>query len=92
MKLHGSKPGTVVAYIAGYSPAGGGGISPGGSPYTGTAGQHPTTLYVYGGTVTSVATRGATVANMTGVPVSLGQNESVTIAYSFAPSITEIRH
>ena len=80
-----SGPGSVAGWIAdnqGYNPLGAVSITPTASPWTYTAGNTPETLYLSGGTITSVAKGGVAIAS----PVSLEPSETVVVTYAAAPT------
>jgi hypothetical protein len=62
----------------------------GSSPYTYTAGHSPESVYIYGGTVSSITLGGATVFSSTDRTVHLGPNQSVVITHSAAPTILKM--
>jgi parallel beta-helix repeat protein len=82
----------VVLNNFGYNPVGASAVSVGASPYTFTVGPSPTTLYIYGGTVSAIVQDGQTIAQQTNTTVNLGPNESVTITYSSLPTIKKMVH
>ena len=70
--------GTLSAFVAGTS------------PYTYRAGPSPESVYVYGGTVSSIALGGATVFTSTDRTIHLGPNQSVVITHTVAPTILKM--
>ncbi|MGC9445321.1 MAG: NosD domain-containing protein, partial [Candidatus Methanospirareceae archaeon] len=56
--IHDAGTGTIIRNNAGYNPVGIASISVGASPFTHTAGASPETVYVSGGTVTSITKGG----------------------------------
>ncbi len=76
-----------------YNPSGTIGFpSVGASPYTYTAGHTPETVYISGGTVSSVAYLGQPLFSGTDVGVPLGPNESIVTTYTVAPTFRVVRH
>jgi len=91
--------GTISGWLSenlGYNPIGASSVTPGGSPWTYTAGNTPETIYLYGGTVSSVAKNSITLAtalsSTTSLPVSLQPGEAVTVTYSSAPTVVRDQH
>lgn len=70
--------GTLSAFVAGAS------------PYTYRAGHSAESVYVYGGTVTSIALGGATVFSTTNQTITLGPNQTVVITHTAAPTILKM--
>ncbi len=70
--------GTLSAFVAGAS------------PYTYRAGHSAESVYVYGGTVTSIALGGATVFSTTNQTITLGPNQTVVITHTTAPTILKM--
>jgi hypothetical protein len=77
---------------AGFNPKGASAVTVTASPMTYTAGHSPETLYIKGGTVSSVAQGGQTLYTATDKSVHLGPNEAVVITYSSAPTISVQKH
>ena len=91
--------GTVTGWVSenyGYNPIGASSVTPGSSPWTYTAGNTPETIYLYGGTVSSVAKNSITLAtalsSTTALPVSLQPGEAMTVTYSSAPTAVRDQH
>lgn len=89
----------VIKDNVGYNPVGGSNanITPGASPYTYRASATPETVYIKGGTLTSVVLNGgisvATQANNNqAIVVELGPNETVTVTYSSVPTMSKYVH
>lgn len=61
-------------------------VTLGASPATYTAGITPETLYLSGGTVTSIVRNGVTVAANSNVSIPLSANDNVVVTYSAAPA------
>ena len=79
-----------ISNNAGYNPVGTtASISPGGSPFTYTAGHSPEQIYVLGGTVTHVSKNSTDVCTSTPCFVSLYPNQSVTVTYGSVPTMTK---
>lgn len=76
----------------GYNPVGATSITLGASPYTYTAGHSPETVYIDGGTVSSIATGGQTMFTATGKTVTMGPNETVTVTYTVLPGMKKYIH
>ena len=76
----------------GYNPVGASAITPGASPYTYTAGTSPETVYISGGTVSSVVVGGRTLFAATGCTVNLPANASVVVTYSDVPTMEKYIH
>jgi hypothetical protein len=70
----------------GYNPLGASTVTPGASPWTYTAGNTPETLYIYGGTVSTVVKNSITLATASPASVTLQPGESVVITYTVAPT------
>lgn len=90
--------GTLTGWIQdnwGYNPLGASSLSPGASPWTYTAGSTPEIIYLYGGTVSSVAKNSVTLATAlsatTSLPVALLPGESMTVTYTVAPTAVKDR-
>jgi hypothetical protein len=79
-------------YNDGYNPVGTSSITVGASPFTYTAGTSPETVYIDGGTITSVTKGGVTIATTTGRAIQLEPNESIVVTYSAAPTMTKDVH
>jgi polygalacturonase len=67
-------------------------ITVGASPFTYTAGYSPETIYVDGGTVSSITKGGITIATSTGRAIQLEPNESIVVTYSATPTMTADKH
>jgi len=85
--------GTLTGWISdnwGYNPVGASSLTPGSSPWTYTAGSTPEIIYLYGGTVSSVAKNSVTLAtalsSTTALPVHLQPGESMAVTYSSVPT------
>jgi hypothetical protein len=76
----------------GYNPIGVSSITVGASPFTYTAGYSPETIYVDGGTVSSITKGGITIATSTGRAIQLEPNESIVVTYSATPTMTADKH
>jgi len=81
----------------GYNPVGSSTVTPGSSPYTYTAGYSPETVYLIGGTISTVRDGLANLlaSSLTGTmssSYSLGPKEQLVITYSVAPSMTKVVH
>lgn len=76
----------VVANNLGHNPGGTADVTVGASPWTYTAGAGYETLYVRGGTVSSVTVEGVTAFASTNVSVRLAPGKSAVVTYSAAPS------
>lgn len=87
--------GTISGSIIGnkgYNPLGASSVSPGASPWTYTAGNTPETLYLTGGTVSSVAKNSQTLATASPTQVQLAPGEAVVVTYSVAPTAFKDQH
>jgi hypothetical protein len=62
----------------------------GASPYTYRAGHSAESVYIYGGTVSSIALGGATVFTTTNQTITLGPNQTVVITHTAAPTILKM--
>lgn len=82
----------VVKNNTGHNPQGIASVTPGASPYTYTAGNTPETVYVTGGTVSTIVKSGTTLYADTGHNIELEPNESVVVTYSVAPTMVKDRH
>jgi hypothetical protein len=79
----------------GWNPVGPLGITVGASPYTYTATGSPETIYIFGGTVSSVqfgAGLTTVACNATPCTVDLGPNEQVKVTYSSVPTMNKMVH
>lgn len=76
----------------GYNPLGASTVSPGASPWTYTAGNTPETLYLTGGTVSSVAKNSQTLATASPTQVQLQPGEAVVVTYSVVPTAFKDQH
>lgn len=81
----------VVSNI-GYNPVGQSAFTAGASPYTYTAGHSDETVYIRGGTVSSIVQGAMTLFSSTDKSVHLGPNESVVITHSSAPILSVQKH
>ena len=81
----------VVSNI-GYNPVGQSTFTAGTSPYTYTAGHSDETVYIRGGTVSSIVQGANTLFSSTDKSVHLGPNESVVITHSSAPILSVQKH
>ena len=75
----------------GYNPVGASVITPGASPYTYTAGCSPETVYVSGGTVSSI-TKGGLNFGLTSGPFNLEPGESIVVTYTVVPTMHKDVH
>lgn len=80
----------VYRHNPGYNPVGVSAVTVGASPWTYTAGNSPTTLYLSGGTVSGVTKGG--VALPTSGAYALDPHDAVTVTYSAAPTATQDVH
>jgi hypothetical protein len=76
----------------GYNPVGISSFLAGTSPYTYTAGHTDETVYVRGGTVSSITQGGGTLFTNTDNTMHLGPNESIIITYSVQPTVSVQKH
>lgn len=67
-------------------------ITVGSSPYTYAAGNKPETIYIRGGTVSSVTVEGVQVHQESNVTVHLRTGASVSVTYSSAPTMNKTVH
>lgn len=65
-------------------------ITVGASPFTYTAGSRPETVYLIGGTVSTVTIGGVQVANGTNREVCLSPGVSMTVTYSSVPTMSRV--
>lgn len=82
--------GTVTGQVVdnyGYNPVGAASVIPGASPWTYTNGISPATLYISGGTVSSITKGGITLASATGVQITLSPNDTLVVTYSSTPTV-----
>lgn len=82
--------GTVTGQIVdnyGYNPVGPATVTPGASPWTYTNGASPATLYISGGTVSSITKNGFTLAAATGTQITMSPNDAIIVTYSVAPTV-----
>ena len=84
--IHDAGTGTIIRNNLGYNPVGISSISVGESPFTHTAGASPETVYVSGGTVTSI-TKGGNNFGLTSGAFELEPYESIVVTYSVAPTM-----
>lgn len=82
----------VIDDNEGYNPIGISAPSVGTSPYTYTAGNTKETVYISGGTVSSVVKGSITLYTSTNCSVLLMPNESIVVTYTVAPYIYAQRH
>jgi hypothetical protein len=88
----------VINGNPGYNPVGPAGISVGASPFTYTAGASRETVYVFGGTVSSVTYDknggglGTVAAIASPCTIELGPYEQMKITYSVAPNMNKMVH
>jgi len=80
----------IIKDCIGYNPVGVLSITPTGSPFTFKNGSTACTLYIFGGTVTTVAINGVAVATSSPCQISLAPNMSVVITYSAVPVLTQV--
>jgi hypothetical protein len=81
----------VVKDNLGYNPVGVGSISVDPSPFTYTAGSSPESIYVSGGTVTSITKNGTNLGIASGV-FELQPYQSLEVTYSLAPTMIKDIH
>lgn len=74
-----------------YNPVGASTITVGSSPFSYEAGCSPETIYISGGTISSIITNGA-VVNPGAATVVLGPNEGVQVTYSALPNMQKSIH
>jgi hypothetical protein len=79
--------GTTIRDVIGYNPQGIHSITVGASPYTYTAGASAETVYITGGTVSSIKRGSTTVAPSTPAAVTLAPNTALIVTYSVAPTM-----
>ncbi|MGC9445200.1 MAG: right-handed parallel beta-helix repeat-containing protein [Candidatus Methanospirareceae archaeon] len=79
--IHDVGTGTIIRNNVGYNPVGISSISVGASPFTHTAGASPETVYVSGGTVSSI-TKGGNNFGLTTGAFGLEPYESIVVTYS----------
>lgn len=82
----------VIRDNIGHNPVGLATPAVGASPYTYTAGQYHESVYITGGTVSSITVGGAAVYTSTDKTVTLGPGQSTVITYSSAPTVRSWRH
>lgn len=75
----------------GVNPIGPVAISVGASPFTYTAHAAPETVYLYGGTVSSITRGGVQIASSSNCSVHLEPHQSLIVTYSVAPSMSKDR-
>lgn len=80
----------VIRDNIGYNPVGAASLAATASPMTITAGPTPETIYVSGGTVSSI-TKGGINVGVTSGPVRLEPNQSMVVTYTVAPTLTRDR-
>jgi hypothetical protein len=76
----------------GYNPVGVGAVTVGSSPWTFTAGPTEVSLYIYGGTVSSVSYLGQGICTSSPCQVTIEPYQSVVVTYSAAPSVVQSVH
>lgn len=74
--------GITIRNVKGWNPVGPSSISPGGSPYTYTAGNSPETVYWTAGTIVTIKRGTQTVCVATPCTVYLSPNQSVVTTYT----------
>ena len=84
--IHNAGTGTIIRNNPGYNPVGIASISVGESPFTYTAGASPESVYVSGGTVSSI-TKGGNNFGLTSGVFELEPYESIVVTYSVAPTM-----
>lgn len=84
--------GNQVRNISGYNPRGVDSITVTASPFTYTAGTSPETIYMLGGTVSSVAQGVLTMATASPGTFHLEPNESIVVTYTVAPTMNKMIH
>jgi hypothetical protein len=82
----------VVENNVGYNPIGVSAFLAGASPYTYTAGHTSETVYIRGGTVSSIAQGAGTLFTSTDKSVQLGPNESIVTTWTVQPTFTVQKH
>lgn len=87
----------VIRDNLGYNPVGGAAITVGASPYTYRASSSPETVYIRGGTVSSIVVGGRTIATAvisanSPITVDLGPNETVIVTYTVLPTMDKYIH
>ena len=90
-----SSAATIVIHDnPGYNPVGGSVVTPGGSPWTYTAGPSPETHYISGGTLSSLIVGGVGIGyNPASLnTIQLGPNESYSVTYSVVPTVHKSVH
>lgn len=90
--LSGTYSNVKIRNNTGYNPLGTLAITVGASPFTYTAGTSSETVYVDGGTVTSITKNGQTIATSTGRNIHLEPNESIVVTYTAAPTMVKDIH
>lgn len=83
---------SVIRDNLGHNPIGGSTITVSASPFTYQAAQGPETIYISGGTVSSIVVAGATAFTSTEKTIHLEPNEFVTVTYSSIPSMKKAVH
>ena len=73
----------------GYNPVGPSAVTVTASPMTYLAGPSPETLFIMGGTVSSVTVGGITVATQSNVNIPMVEGRSAIITYSSAPTMSK---
>jgi hypothetical protein len=87
-----------IADNIGYNPVGPATISVGASPFVYTAGPSPETVYIWGGTISSITFDknggGLTevASNQSPCTVHLGPNDQLKVTYSAAPNMNKMVH
>lgn len=89
--IHDAGTGTIIRNNLGYNPVGIASISVGESPFTHTAGASPETVYVSGGTVSSI-TKGGNNFGLTAGAFELEPYESIVVTYTVAPTMFKDLH
>ena len=84
-------PSAIIRNNRGYNPVGISSITVGTSPYTYTARASPETIYVSGGTITSI-TKGGNNFGLTSGAFNLEPYESIIVTYTVAPTMFKDVH
>lgn len=93
-----SQTGNRAVDNPGYNPVGDGAISVGASPFTYTADISPETVYIWGGTISSVtfgkngSTLTTVASSSTPIAISLGPREQLKVTYTAAPNMNKMVH
>lgn len=77
---------------AGYNPVGAAAITVTASPMTYTAGPSPESIYIKGGTITTVTVGAQTASTVSPCQLYLGPNEAMVVTYTVAPTIAKSVH